>query len=84
VFVSAVAEDGLEPLRRSLLGSLRAQRPLIELRLPAHDGKAIAEIHRDGEVIEQRVDGDEIVIAARLAPELAARLQSRNHGAVAP
>jgi len=84
VFVSAVAEDGLEPLRRSLLGSLRAQRPLIELRVPAHDGRVIAEIHREGEVIEQWVDGDEVVIAARLAPELAARLQSRNHGAVAP
>ncbi|HEX6574269.1 MAG TPA: GTPase HflX [Gemmatimonadaceae bacterium] len=76
VFVSAVTEDGLEPLRRSLLARARAMRPLSELRLPLHDGKLLAEVHRQAEVLEQRHDDNEIVIIARLDNVLAAKLRS--------
>lgn len=80
VFVSAVSADGLEPLRRSLLGYLRAQRPISEIRLPAGEGKLLAEIHREGEVIEQSHDSDELVLKARVGPELAGKL--RRQGAI--
>ncbi|MEO6486353.1 MAG: GTPase HflX, partial [Thermoanaerobaculia bacterium] len=82
-FVSATAPGGLEPLRRALLATLRSQRPVTEIRLPVGSGKLLAEIHREGEVLEQRVDGDELVVTARVAPELAGRLRSlRDQNAV--
>jgi GTP-binding protein HflX len=75
VFVSAMQEGGLEPLRRALGMALRARRPLTEIRLAATDGKLLAEIHRTGEVIDQRTDGEELVIRARVDEVLAGRLK---------
>jgi len=76
VFVSAVNEGGLEPLRRALGMAIRARRPLMEVRLPAGEGKLLAEIHRGAEVIDQRMDGDElIIIRARMDEALAGRLR---------
>ena len=80
VFVSAEAEDGLEPLRRSLLAAVRELRPVAELRLSISDGRMMAEIHRSGEVIEQRSDGDEMVVRARLDPATLGRLRSQGVG----
>ena len=66
VFVSAVSEGGLEPLRRSLLGAARELTPLAELRVSVADGRTLAEIHRLGEVLDQRSDGEEIIVRARI------------------
>jgi GTPase len=74
VFVSAVAEDGLEPLKRALLAHARTRRPLTEIRLALHDGKLLAEIHREAEVLDQRHEGEEIVVVARVDAILAGRL----------
>ena len=75
VFVSAVSEGGLDPLRRALGGAVRARRPLAEIRLSPGDGKLLAEIHRKGEVLDQRMDGDRLVIRARVDEALAGRLR---------
>ena len=75
VFVSAVQEGGLEPLRRALGTAIRARRPLAEIRFSAGDGKLLAEIHRSGEVIDQRTDGDQLVLRARVDEALAGRLR---------
>ena len=74
VFVSATAADGLEPLRRALLAAERKERPLSQVRLPLSDGKLLAELHRNGEVIEQRAEGDEWVVTARVDVATAGRL----------
>ncbi|MGH7648295.1 MAG: GTPase HflX [Gemmatimonadaceae bacterium] len=74
VLVSATAEDGLEPLRRALLAAERKERPLSQVRLPLSDGKLLAELHRQGEVIEQRAEGDEWVVTARVDAATAGRL----------
>ena len=79
VFVSAVAPEGLEPLRRALLAAVRAQRPLVQIRIPASDGRLLAEVHRSAEVVEQRMEGDVVVLDARADEALAGRL--RNAGA---
>jgi GTP-binding protein HflX len=76
VFVSAVAPGGLDPLHRTLLSAQRDRRPLTEVRLPLTDGKLLAEIHREAEVLDQRHEGDELVIQARMNPTLAGRLES--------
>ena len=39
------------------------------------DGKLIAEIHREGEVIDQRAVGDRLVLRARVDERLAGRLR---------
>ena len=83
VFVSAVHEDGLEPLRRALGAAIRSRRPLTEIRLPAADGKLLAEIHRGGEVIDQKTDGDQLVIYARVDEALAGRLRRAGAGVTA-
>jgi GTP-binding protein HflX len=75
VFVSALEDGGLEPLRRALATSVRRQRPILELRVPASDGRTLATLHREGEVLDQRADGSDIVVRARVAAALAARLQ---------
>ncbi len=80
VFVSALAEGGLEPLRRALLVQARARRPLTEIRLPLSDGRLLAEIHRECEVLEQRHDGDELVVVARLDEALAGKLRRAGAG----
>jgi GTP-binding protein HflX len=75
VFISTMTEDGLEPLRRALLGRLHELRPVMELRLPAGEGKLLAEIHRSGHVLDQRSSGAEMVIRARLDASLEAKLR---------
>ena len=75
VFVSALAEGGLEPLRRALSSMIRAKRPMASISLSPADGKLIAEIHRQGEVIDQRMEGDRLVIKARIDAALAGRLE---------
>jgi len=81
IFVSAIGDGGLEPLRRSLLTKMRELRPVVEVRLPGSAGKLLAEIHRTGEVVDQRTDGAEVVLRARLDEALVGRL--RRDGAVA-
>jgi len=75
VFVSSVAADGLEPLRRALIVALRGRTNVAELRLGAGDGKLLAEIHRGSEVLDQRMDGEELVLRARVDEALAGRLR---------
>ena len=75
LFVSTMTEDGIEPLRRALALAVRARRPLSEIRFPAADGKLLAEVHRGGEVIDQRVDGEALVLTARVDDALASRLR---------
>jgi GTP-binding protein HflX len=75
LFVSALAEGGLDVLRTALLDSLRNQRPILEVRVPAANGRLLAEIHRDGEVLDQQTDEDVIVIRARLDERTIGRIR---------
>jgi GTP-binding protein HflX len=74
VFVSAVTEGGLEPLRRGLLTAAREGTEIAEIRLRAEDGKLLAEIYRTGNVLSQRTDDGQIVLRARVDEQLAGRL----------
>ncbi len=75
VFVSSEVEHGLDPLRRALRHAMRARRPVAEVWLPPSQGKLLAEIHRDGEVLDQRTEGETMVIRARLPERLRGRLE---------
>jgi GTPase len=75
VFVSTVAEGGLEPLKRALTAAARAGQTVSEVRLSPSEGKLIAEIHRTGEVLDQRMDGEQLLLRARLDESTAGRLR---------
>jgi GTP-binding protein HflX len=75
VFVSSVAPDGLEPLRRALLAAVHSRKPLTVVRLPVTAGKLLAEIHREAEVVDQRHEGEEMVLHARMDAALVGRLR---------
>lgn len=75
LFVSAITPGGLDSLHASLRESMRRQRPVLEVRIPAANGRLIAELHRDGEVLDQRVDEDVIVVRARLDERAIGRLR---------
>ncbi|MBA3890913.1 MAG: GTPase HflX [Gemmatimonadaceae bacterium] len=75
VFVSAVAEDGLEPLRRALVAASREGRPVAEVEMSVSDGRLLAELHRDGEVLGQRTSEDRLIIRARVDEALIGRLR---------
>ncbi len=75
VFVSAASEDGLAPLRRALRHAMRARRPVAEVWLKHADGRLLAEIHQHGEVLEQRTEGNNLIVRARLPERLRGRLE---------
>jgi len=75
IFVSALAEDGLEPLRRALVARVRMLRPVAEVRISAGDGRLLAELHRDGEVIDQRSEDSVLVLHVRATQALIGRLR---------
>ncbi len=75
VFVSSMAEGGLEPLRRALLVAAKKGSEIAEIRLPAEDGELLADIYRNGSVLSQRTDNGQIVLRARLGEQLAGRIK---------
>jgi GTP-binding protein HflX len=76
VFVSAITEDGLEPLRRALLAAVRKLKPVTELRVSTSNGKLLAELHRTGEVLDQRHDGEDMVVRVRADAATLGRLRA--------
>ncbi len=75
IFVSTVTDGGLEPLRRVLESAVRGRRPLAQIVMSPGDGKLLAEIHRAGQVQAQRMEGDRLVIEARIDEALAGRIR---------
>lgn len=66
VVVSSVTPDGLDPLREVLRERVRRFKPIVELRIGHGDGKLLAELHRSGEVIDQRHSDDGLFVQVRL------------------
>jgi GTP-binding protein HflX len=75
VFVSALAPDGLAPLRAALLEATFASRPVIEVRIPLEDGRRLALAYREGEVLDRREEDGMHVLKVRADVGAAARLR---------
>jgi GTPase len=75
IFVNTTSDEALDPLRRALRHAVRARRPVAEVWLSSADGRMLAEIHAQGEVLEQRTEGDQLVVRARLPERLRGRLE---------
>jgi GTP-binding protein HflX len=75
IFVSTISDAGLEPLRAALRDAVRQYRPVAELRIPVGDGRLLADVHRSGEVLDQRHEGEEMVLRARIDETTLGRLR---------
>jgi len=73
--ISAVTGEGLDELRRHMAECLRSGEQVHQIRLPASAGGKIAWLHARGEVLEQRLDEDEVELSVRLSPDNWARFQ---------
>lgn len=75
LFVSALEPGGLDVLRDALRDAIRRQRPVLEIRIPVSNGRLLAEVHREGEVLDQRSDDDTTIVHARLDERTIGRLR---------
>jgi GTP-binding protein HflX len=69
VALSAVSGDGLDDLLIRVSQMLRKGAAVHHLRLPSSDGSRLAWLHSRGEVLDSRIEGDEMFVAVRLSPE---------------
>ena len=74
--VSAVTGEGLDALRERMAECLRSNEQVHQVRLPASAGEKIAWLHARGEVLEQRLDDEEVELSVRLSPDNWARFQA--------
>jgi GTPase len=74
--ISAVTGEGLDALRERMAEFLRSNEQVHQIRLPASAGGKIAWLHSRGEVLDQRVDHDQVELSVRLSPDNWARFQA--------
>jgi GTP-binding protein HflX len=74
--LSALTGEGLESLRGRAAEALRSGEQVHLIRIPAAQGDRIAWLHARGEVLDQRVENDQVRLSVRLSPENWARFQS--------
>jgi GTP-binding protein HflX len=78
VFVSTVEPGGIEPLRDFLRDEVRRRRSEVSITLPSSQGGVLAEIYREGEVLDREDNGAEINLRARLPAATLGRLRARD------
>ena len=75
VLTSTVREGGVEDLRRALRTSAQALRPIAEIRVPVANGKLLATLHRDAEILHQEQTNGVVTLRARIEARLLGRLR---------
>jgi GTP-binding protein HflX len=66
---------GVEALRLALRTSAQALRPVAQIRVPIGDGRLLAGLHRDAEVMAQVQTDGVVVVTARIEARLLGRLR---------
>jgi GTP-binding protein HflX len=66
---------GVEGLRLALRTSAQALRPIAEIRVPISNGKLLASLHRDAEILEQQQTNGVVTLRARIEARLLGRLR---------
>jgi len=65
----------VEDLRLALRTSAQALRPIAEIRVPVSEGKLLATLHRDAEILEQQQTNGVVTLRARIEARLLGRLR---------
>lgn len=74
--ISALGGWGVDHLGEKIAEALQQETQIHVIRLSSSEGSRLAWLHSRGDVLEQRVDGDEIELSVRLSPENLARFQA--------
>jgi GTP-binding protein HflX len=74
--LSALTGDGVDELRAIMAQKLRSGEQVHQIRLPASEGSKIAWLHSRGEVLDQRMNAEEVQMEVRLSPDNWARFQA--------
>lgn len=75
VLTSTVRPGGADDLRDALRTSAQALRPIAEIRVPVSDGKLLASLHRDAEILHQEQTNGVVTITARIEARLLGKLR---------
>jgi GTP-binding protein HflX len=77
--ISAVRGDGLDALMAAVEQALAKEDERLELRLPPQEAKALAWLHRNGEVLDSAVDPETgaTTLQVRLKPVDAGRFRAQ-------
>jgi GTP-binding protein HflX len=75
VLTSTVTPEGVAALRHALRASAQALRPIAQIRVPVGDGKLLAGLHRDAEVLEQMQTDGVVIVTARIEARLLGKLR---------
>jgi GTP-binding protein HflX len=74
--ISAVTGEGVDAIRERMAECLRTGEQVHQIRVLASSGDKIAWLHAHGEVLDQRLDHDELELSVRLSPDNWARYQA--------
>ena len=74
--ISALTGEGVDRLRERMADQLRSGEQVHRIRLPVTAGERIAWLHSRGEVLDQRLDKDEMQLDVRLSSDNWARFQA--------
>jgi GTP-binding protein HflX len=74
--ISALTGQGLDALRERMSEQLRSGEQVHVVRLAASDGERIAWLHSRGEVLQQRLDQEDMELSVRLSSDNWARFQA--------
>lgn len=74
IFTSARQPATLVPLREALAERIRSGLTKVSVALPAGDGKTLAVLYREAEVLTRSQDGATLRVVARVPPALLTRL----------
>ena len=66
---------GVDDLRNALRTSAQALRPIAEIRVPVGDGRLLAALHRDAEILHQEQTNGVVTLRARIEARLLGRLR---------
>ena len=74
--ISAKTGEGLDALRETMSRCLRHEQQVHDVQLPVSAGDRIAWLHARGEVLDQKVADNQLVLSVRLSPANWARFQA--------
>jgi len=75
--VSAHSGEGIAPLLQRLAAHISQKDAVFSYVLPPEEGKAIAWLYKEGEVIEQGEEGGKILVKVRLSDDNRGRFESK-------
>ena len=78
LFTSSITPATLEPLRQELLKRVRARMQRVHVELPAGEGRTLAALYSEGEVLSRSQDGCVVRVVANAPPALVGRLRTHD------